>query len=321
MFTDLPLEELEHYRPEVHEPADFDDFWAAQLASARAIGGPVEYTPFETPLACGQVFDVAFPGHGGTPIRAWLLVPRDVPAQRPVIVEYIGYGGGRGDPFEWLGWLAAGYPHFVMDTRGQGGGWRRGDTADAGEAGTPATPGFMTRGITDPKNHYYTRLFVDAALAVDAAIGHPATIGRRVVVTGRSQGGGLTLATAHLNPRVVAAMPDVAFLAHFRRALTITDAAPYAELVRYCAVRPNEVETVWQTLSYIDVANHAKRGRVPALFSVGLIDDITPASTVFAAYHHYAGADKQIAVYPFNGHEGGGIVHFRRQLDFVSGLG
>ena len=35
------------------------------------------------------------------------------------------------------------------------------------------------------------------------------------------------------------------------------------------------------------------------------MDDITPASTVFTAFNHYAGP-KQIEVYPFNGHDGGG---------------
>ncbi len=321
MFVDLPLEELEHYRPAVREPDDFDDFWTAQLAAARTAGAPAQFVAVETPLALDEVFDVTFAGHGGTPVRAWLLVPRDAPADRPVVVEFIGYGGGRGDPLEWLGWSAAGYPHFVMDTRGQGGGSRRGDTFDTGDAGAPATPGFMTRGIADAKQHYFTRLFIDAALAVDAATAHPATAGRRVVVTGRSQGGGLSLAAAHLNPGVAAALPDVAFLAHFRRALQITDALPYGELVRYCAVRPGEVDNVFRTLSYIDVANHAKRAQAPALFSVGLVDEITPPSTVFAAYNYYAGAHKQIAVYPFNGHEGGGVVHFRRQLAFLAELG
>ena len=61
---------------------------------------------------------------------------------------------------------------------------------------------------------------------------------------------------------------------------------------------------MFATLSYLDVVNHAQAGRRrPALFSAGLSDAVTPPSTVFAAYHHYAGP-KDIAVYPFGGHEG-----------------
>ena len=39
-----------------------------------------------------------------------------------------------------------------------------------------------------------------------------------------------------------------------------------------------------------------------SLFSVGLMDDVCPPSTVFASYHHYAGP-KDITVYAYNGHE------------------
>ena len=38
--------------------------------------------------------------------------------------------------------------------------------------------------------------------------------------------------------------------------------------------------------------------------SVGLRDDITPPSTVFAAYNHYAGP-KEIRVLPYSGHDAG----------------
>jgi cephalosporin-C deacetylase len=85
-------------------------------------------------------------------------------------------------------------------------------------------------------------------------------------------------------------------------------------------VHSDRVDQVFTTLSYIDVVNHAKRVTAPGLFSVGLADVVTPPSTIFAAFHHYAGP-KDIAVYPFNGHEGGGTRHFLAQLDFAAALG
>ena len=36
MLRDLPLPELRQYRPAVEEPADFDEFWASELAAAAA---------------------------------------------------------------------------------------------------------------------------------------------------------------------------------------------------------------------------------------------------------------------------------------------
>jgi cephalosporin-C deacetylase len=320
MQFDMPLGELRRYLPEIEEPPDFDQFWSQQLTEARSYHSEPVFAATEAPVRHAEVFDVTYAGHGGHAVRGWLLVPHEVVDNAPLVVEYVGYNGGRGDPLDSLAWSCAGYPHFVMDNRGQGGGWRGADTPDPGDSGAPSSPGFLTRGIADPGRYYYTRLFVDATRAIDAVRLHPCAGGRKIVTTGGSQGGGLALATAHLVPAVQAVMPDVPFLAHPRRALEVADSHPYLELAQYCGVYSHMVERVFTTLSYIDVVNHAKRANVPALFSVGLTDQVTPPSTVFAAFNHYAGP-KEIAVYPYNGHEGGGTYHFRRKLDFLAGLG
>jgi cephalosporin-C deacetylase len=170
---------------------------------------------------------------------------------------------------------------------------------------------------------YYTRLFVDAARAVAAARRHPLVGSLPLVVTGGSQGGALTLAAAQLSALagepVTAALPDVPFLAHFARAVRITATSPYDEIIKFCRAYPHETERVFHNLSYVDVVNHARRIDVPGLFSVGLVDDITPPSTVYAAYNHYAGA-KQLKVYPFNGHEGGGPFHAIAKLEYLTAL-
>jgi cephalosporin-C deacetylase len=319
MQSDLTLDELWAHRPEVAEPADFDEFWAGQMEAARAHPLTVEIRREPSPATYAEIFDVTFAGHGGARIRGWLLMPHAERPGAPVVLEFVGYGGGRGDPLEWATWACAGYPHLVMDTRGQGGDWRTSDTPDPGDTGAPSSAGFLTRGIASPETSYYTRLFVDAGRAVDAVRSIPALADRAVVATGGSQGGALALAAGHLADDVVAVAPDVPFLSHIRRASEITDQSPYSEIAAYCRLRPGEVDQVFATLSYIDVVNHAKRVTAPGLFAVGLADEITPPSTVFAAFHAYAGP-KEVRVYAFNGHEGGEITHLREKLAFVAGL-
>src|SRR5262249_58109855 len=119
---------------------------------------------------------------------------------------------------------------------------------------------------------------------------------------------------------IAAVLRDVPCLAHPRRAVDVTDALPYRELADYCRVHPDREGMVFATMSYVDVVNHAKRCTAPALFSAGLADEVTPPSTIFAAYHHYAGR-KDIAVFPFAGHEGGGTPHFLAKLGFLAALG
>lgn len=324
---DLPVDQLRSYRPEVDEPADFDDFWTATLAGAREHDLALTAVPVDAGLRLVDVHDVTFAGFGGHPIRAWLTRPAGVAEDLPVIVEFLGYGGGRGFAHERLGWSTAGYAHLVMDTRGQGGTWGAGGVTPDPVGNGPATPGVMTRGIESPHEHYYRRLFTDAVRAVEAARALPGVDATRVGLTGGSQGGAATLAAAALVPDVLAAMPDVPFLCHIRRAVDITDDHPYGEITRYLSVNRHMAEVAFRTFSYLDGVSFARRARAAALFSVGLMDPISPPSTVYAAYNRYgerASADravtKEIVEYPFNQHEGGAAHQFERQLRWFADL-
>lgn len=317
---DLPLDQLRKYRPDRREPADFEAFWAATLTEARARSSEPTFRAADGPLATLEVWDVTFAGFGGDPVRAWLILPRDRSGRIGVVVEYLGYGRGRGDPLEWLTWASLGYAHLVVDARGQGGQWSAGDTTDPSPPDEPHHPGFVTRGIGDPDRLYFRRLITDAVLAVDVARAHPAIDPERVVVAGTSQGGGLALAVAGLHPGVAALLSDVPFLSDIRHATEITDAHPYAEIAGYLRIHRDAVERVFETLSYVDGVNFATRATAPALFSVGLMDPICPPSTVFAAFNHYGGAH-EIDVWPYNGHDGGGIHHLRARIAFLERVG
>ncbi len=316
---DLPLEELERYLPPLTAPDDFDAFWKATLDDAEARAWEPRFEPFDAGLATIDAFDVTFAGFAGQPVRGWLLLPKLRDGPLPGMVEFIGYGGGRGFPADWLLWPSAGFATLVMDTRGQGSAWLEGATADPMDdpnATGPHHPGFMTAGILDPETYYFRRLYTDAVRALGTLRAHPAVDPARVAATGRSQGGGLTLALAGLVPDLPLALPDVPFLCHFERAATITDAAPYAEIAGYCKVHKGKVGAVFATLAYFDGMNFAARASARALFSAGLMDLISPPSTVYATYNHYAGP-KTLRLYRFNGHEGGETLHVLEQLRFV----
>jgi len=313
---DLPFEQLVTYRPERQEPADFDRFWQQTLDEARAYPLEARFEPQDFGLVTVDTFDVTFNGYGGQPVRGWLLLPRSRAGRLPCVVEYIGYGGGRGYPIDWLAWSSAGCAHLVMDTRGQGSTWRKGDTPDHPGHASPHHPGFMTLGIEAPQTYYFRRLISDAVRAVEAARSHPEIDPARVAVTGISQGGGLAIAAAGLIPDLWLSMPDVPFLCHYRRAVEVALTDPYLEIVRYCKVHRDRVEQVFHTLSYFDGMNFAARARAKALFSVALMDETCPPSTVYAAYNHYAGP-KDLRVYHFNDHEGGESVQALEKIRFL----
>jgi cephalosporin-C deacetylase len=138
-----------------------------------------------------------------------------------------------------------------------------------------------------------------------------------VAVTGASQGGGLSLAVAALADGVAAVMPDVPFLCDFRRSSQVALTDPYLEIVRYLAAHRDLEEVAFRTLAYFDGAVLARRATAPALFSVALMDETCPPSTVYAAYNAYAGP-KDIATYPYNDHEGGEAFHRSRQAAWLA---
>lgn len=304
---DLSLAELRAYRPAVEEPADFEAFWGRTLTEAARHPLAAQFEGVSDPLYQHvRVQDVTFAGFGGEPVRAWLVLPPAPRGKLACLVRYVGYGGGRSLPVDHLAPAVAGLAHLVMDTRGQGSGWSPGDTADRSGSG-PAYPGFMTRGIERAEDYYYRRVFVDAVRALDAVAAQPEIDAERIGVCGASQGGGIALAVAALAAgRVKLLIADVPFLCHFERAIRITDALPYAEITRYLRCHRDRADAVLRTLAYFDGVHFAPRVRCRALFSAALMDQVCPPSTVFAAYNRICGA-KDMCVFDYNEHEGGGV--------------
>jgi cephalosporin-C deacetylase len=317
--VDLPLAELRTYRRAAVPPPDLAEFWQQTLSEAAAQDLAPTFERVESGLVTVETYDVAFSGFGGDRVRAWLHLPAGTvrgSGRLAGVVQFQGYNGGRGLCHDYTFWAAAGYAHLVVDTRGQGSGWAVGDTADRVGAG-PSQPGFLTRGVQDPLDYFYRRVYTDAVRAVEALRSHPGVDPARICVTGGSQGGGISLAVAALTRDVMAVMPDVPFLCDFPRAVQVALTDPYTELVRFLRSHRDQVSAVFDTLAYFDAAVLAERATAPALFSVALMDQTCPPSTVFGAYNAYGGP-KEITVYEYNDHEGGEGFQRGRQLEWLA---
>ncbi len=318
---DIPLVELREYQPEVREASGFDDFWARTLSDQPPV--TATETPLENRLVTIDTFDITFTGFGGAPIKAWLHVPAGTTTPLPTVVRYRGHSESRGMPFDAT-FADAGYAQFVMDSRGQG--WNKanlfGGTADLHtDAGTFGPPGPMTKGIASAETYYYRRLITDAVHMLQHATTHPLVNPDRIFVAGGSQGGFLAIAMAGLAPSLgitlAGALPDVPFMCNIRRGVELTDSGPYALVADFLKAAPHLEDQVWESLSHFDGVSFARRATSPAYFSVALADVVCPPSTVFPAYNAW-GAEKDMEVYPYNNHEGGGDVQTWKQLGWLA---
>ena len=313
-FPDLWPDQVAAYRSGAVCPKDFDAFWATTLAEVRDFALDATFAPVAAGLPVFDIRDVSFAGWGGTRVKAWYIAPKGGASE--VVVKYIGYNGGRGFAHEHLFWPATGRGVLVMDTRGQGAGWAVGGTADP-VGSEPSQSGFMTKGIGSRETYFYRRVFSDAVRSVEVARGIAGV--KRVAVCGGSQGGGIALAVAGLVEGLWAVMPDVPYLCDFARSIVVAARDPYLEIARYLAVHRDKEAAVLATLSYFDGVHFAARATAPALFSVALMDTICPPTSVYGAYHAYGGP-KEMAVYTYNDHEGGGAFQERRQREWLATL-
>jgi cephalosporin-C deacetylase len=284
----LSESELADYRITTSEPDELDSWWARRLERARSLAAPTTVTR-RAPGTYGElaVYDVEFSGAGGDRIRGWYLRPAGSPGRRlPVAVTFPGYGRGRGRPIDHTVLPAVGFGQLIMDIRGQ---------HSSLDPGTDEQH-IMVRGIADPDTYYFTTIFIDAARAVDIVAELPGADPDLVAVEGGSQGGGLALAAAALSgERVRVCQAEVPMLCDLRRAIAVSTKVPYRDVATFLARYPERAPAALNTLRYVDCALLARRITATCLLAVGLRDEASPPSTVYAAYHEIPGR-KEIAV-------------------------
>ncbi|MHB1461183.1 MAG: acetylxylan esterase [Armatimonadota bacterium] len=302
-LIDMPLEELYQYQGRNPRPANFDSYWDTALAEMRAIDPQVELKPLPSHSKHVEAFELTFTGVGGARVYAKYMRPKNFTGTRPIVMNFHGYTGSSGDWFGYRGWLSEGFCVAALDCRGQGG-----YSEDVGGVKGNTFNGHIIRGLDDvPEKLMYRGLYLDTAQLTDIVMGFPEVDAERVVATGGSQGGGLTLACAALHSGIKKAAPAFPFLCDYKRVWEMDQAAgAYAELRThfrtYDPLHERE-EEIWTKLGYIDVQHLAPRINGEVMMFTGLMDNICPPSSQFAAYNKII-SPKQVVIYPDFGHEG-----------------
>jgi cephalosporin-C deacetylase len=247
--------------------AKLDTFWKTTLTAVKAT--PLAPTAVQDTAKSTdkvKVYKVTFAGLKGQTIYGWYCVPAAA-AKSPGVVVLPGYGNNSIEPPTLL--AESGFAALAINVLG----------SDVDSKTYPSeADSYAKGGFADPNTFVMRGMVVAGIRAVDFLAQRPEVRADRLGVAGMSQGGGLALDVAALEPRVVVAVassPAADFPRMFSQArrnpasgfLTGLDAAEKAQLE--------------QTMAYFDPAFLAARIRIPTLISLGMKDDIVPPETAY----------------------------------------
>lgn len=302
-IVDMPLHELFEYQGRNPRPPDIDEFWDAALAEMHAVDPKVELIPYPLKIDFAECFHLYFTGVGGARIHAKYLRPKNTHAPHPAVLMFHGYSGNSGDWTDKLNYVAMGFSVAALDCRGQGG-----LSEDVGGVRGNTLRGHIIRGLEEgPHKLLFRQIYLDCAQLARIVMSFPEVDPDRVGATGGSQGGGLTLACAALEPRIKRAAPIFPFLCDYLRVWEMDLAVAAYEEIRtffrlFDPTHQREKE-IFTTLGYIDNQHLAHRIQAEVLMFTGLMDTVCPPSTQFAAYNKIR-SKKNVIIYPDFGHEG-----------------
>lgn len=303
--------ELYDYLPPLTKRPDFDAFWESTIAKAQEVPLRPLMERYDYPSDYVEVYDISYNGFDETRIHGWYIKPSFLKRETyPCMIQYHGYTGDRGMPADYMQWIMMGVSVIAIDCREQ-----CGNTGNSAHYSSGATQSSVCKGVLDKHEYYYRAVYMDSVEAIDFACQLPEVDQEKIIIHGGSQGGALGMAVCALDRRPFLAMLDVPSNSNIEKRIEGYHGS-YASVTDYLKRFPQRTEQVFETLSYFDTMNMAERISCKLLASVGLKDQICPAKLYFASYNRIK-SQKQIMIYPFNGHEGGGTVHNELKLRFL----
>lgn len=254
-------------KPSMPAPADFDLFWAAQKKQLAAVPMNTRITPVPTPVNrvgvetfSFQIDSIGAPSTGfyGRPIGA---KPKSLPA-----VLFVPGAGVRSAFLDGVaGWANAGLLVAEVNAHGIPNGESREFYAklDAGEL-----KDYRTRGRESRDTYYFKGVYFRVLRALEFLATQPEWDGKTLIILGGSQGGGLSLAGAALDPRVSFIVANVPALTD-HTGMVAGRIAGWPKAIPVGADgRPDP--KVMETMRYYDSVNFAARIKIPVHMEVGL---------------------------------------------------
>lgn len=284
-------------QPTTADPQDFDAFWTKAIEEARWTQlMPTKRLLPERSTEAVNVYEVSFQNmRWGSRTYGILCVPAKE-GRYPALLRVPGAGVR---PYEGDVWTAS-LGVIVLEI-GIHGIPVTMDQSVYDRLADGALNGYWNYGMDDRDQSYYKRVILGCIRAIDYIESSTPWDGENLCVTGSSQGGFLSLATAGLDKRVSCyGAVHAALCDHTASLKGVACGWPhyfYQMKGEELKAKQNRVETS----RYYDGVNFARRITCPGWFSFGFNDDVVPPTTAYATYNVVT-APKSLSPYQQTAH-------------------
>ena len=286
----------EQLKPSAVMPQDFEQFWQQTIQQARYTS--LEPTKRLLPERCTKdvnVYEVSFHNIKWNARTYGILCVPVREGKYPALLRVPGagvrpYGGDVWTASQGVITLEIGI-HGIPVTMEQ----RIYDDLANG-----ALNGYWNYGMESREESYYKRVIVGCIRAVDYIEQYTPWNGQQLAVTGSSQGGFLSLATAALDKRVTSYAPVHAALCDHTNSLR-GEACGWPHYFYWNKGKGQQQQI--ETSRYYDGINFARliTPQQKGWFSFGYCDDVVPPTTAWSTYNTISGP-KEISPYPMTWH-------------------
>ena len=282
-----------NYRPEQTRPRDFHAFWKKALADLAAVPMDPNVTPVpEESTATADAFKVDLATLNGRRVYCWYWKPKK-PGRYPARFEVPSSGI---------------YPrkaNQVPHGENYVGMWMaiHGLPVDYDPKNPPkddAAWNYWTHGIESPQTSMWRVIYASLVRGVDFLCSREEVDLARIMVSGGSQGGGLTMVLAGLDKRIAFAAPAHSGLA--RLDWTVLHKPGFWPFGIDKKPAGQTTEQFLKTLSYFDTASFTPDIACPILAEVSLLDTVTASGNQICALAHVKPGLLELICDPWRSH-------------------
>jgi cephalosporin-C deacetylase-like acetyl esterase len=264
-------------KPSLPVPEDFDAFWAAEKKKLAAVPLNVRLTPVTSPVEGVECFDLQ-----ADRLSAYLARPAKA-NNLPAIVLTHGAGVASSRLSVAAKWAGDGLLALDFNAHGLPNGKPREFYAALYRG---PLKDYFWKGRDSREGTFFHELYLRLQRALDVATAQPEWDGKRLIVCGRSQGGGQAIVAGGLDPRVTFISAEIpAFCDH--TGIVAGRINGWPRLIPNDTEKPSEKAV--NAVRYYDAVNFAARAKAQAFLTVGFIDIVCPPTGVYAAYNQLTG--------------------------------